>query len=147
MGGMAKAIESGMPKLRIEEAAARKQARIDSGQDVIVGVNKYRSQDADSVEVLDIDNTAVRQAQVDQLQVRPARVYSSLRECADAARRGAARARLARLERGGARAGRADPRCRDGRVHQQRRPPEQPAAPQHGGRARARHSGRDLCRT
>ena len=60
-GGMAKAIETGMPKLRIEEAAARKQARIDRGEDVIVGVNKYRRKE-DAVEILDIDNEAVRQS-------------------------------------------------------------------------------------
>ena len=69
LGGMAKAIESGMPKLRIEESAARKQARIDRGEDVIVGVNKYQlsEEDEDSVETLAIDNAAVRQAQVARL--------------------------------------------------------------------------------
>jgi methylmalonyl-CoA mutase len=66
-GGMAKAIETGMPKLRIEEAAARKQARIDRGEDVIVGVNKYRLAKEDPVEILDIDNDAVREAQVSRL--------------------------------------------------------------------------------
>ena len=66
-GGMAKAIESGMPKLRIEEAAARKQARIDRGDDVIVGVNKYTVEQEDEVEVLDIDNQAVREAQLARL--------------------------------------------------------------------------------
>jgi methylmalonyl-CoA mutase len=68
LGGMAKAIESGMPKLRIEEAAARKQARIDSGQDTVVGVNKYRSAKAERVEVLQIDNTAVRAKQIARLE-------------------------------------------------------------------------------
>ncbi len=63
-GGMAKAIETGMPKLRIEESAARKQARIDRGEDVIVGVNKYTLAEEDDVEVLDIDNNAVRESQV-----------------------------------------------------------------------------------
>jgi methylmalonyl-CoA mutase len=67
LGGMAKAIESGMPKLRIEEAAARKQARIDTGQDVIVGVNKYRMAEQAAVDVLRIDNTAVREQQVARL--------------------------------------------------------------------------------
>lgn len=67
LGGMAKAINSGMPKLRIEEAAARKQARIDSGQEVIVGVNKYRLQKEDKIEVLAIDNTLVRQKQIDRI--------------------------------------------------------------------------------
>jgi methylmalonyl-CoA mutase len=66
-GGMAKAIETGMPKLRIEEAAARKQARIDRGEDVIVGVNKYRTDDASEVEVLQIDNDAVRTSQLARL--------------------------------------------------------------------------------
>jgi len=67
-GGMAKAIEAGLPKLRIEESAARKQARIDRGEDVIVGVNKYRSGIDDAVEVRDIDNDAVRESQIARLQ-------------------------------------------------------------------------------
>ena len=68
LGGMAKAIETGLPKMRIEEAAARRQARIDSGKDVIVGVNKYRPEKEDyPIEVLDIDNTAVREAQLKRL--------------------------------------------------------------------------------
>lgn len=66
-GGMARAIESGMPKLRIEEAAARKQARIDRGDDVIVGVNKYPPPEEEPVEVLEIDNAAVREAQIARL--------------------------------------------------------------------------------
>ena len=66
-GGMARAIESGMPKLRIEEAAARKQARIDRGDEVIVGVNKYPPPEQEPVEVLEIDNTAVREAQIARL--------------------------------------------------------------------------------
>jgi methylmalonyl-CoA mutase len=66
-GGMAKAIETGMPKLRIEEAAARKQARIDRGEDVIVGVNKYRVDKEDNVEILEIDNDAVRESQLARL--------------------------------------------------------------------------------
>lgn len=68
MGGMAKAVESGMPKLRIEEAAAKKQARIDSGKEVIVGVNKYRLADADPYQVLAIDNKAVREGQIRKLE-------------------------------------------------------------------------------
>ncbi|WP_439106896.1 methylmalonyl-CoA mutase [Congregibacter sp.] len=67
-GGMAKAIETGMPKLRIEEAAARKQARIDRGDDVIVGVNKYAPTQEDPIDILDIDNAAVREAQIARLQ-------------------------------------------------------------------------------
>jgi len=66
-GGMAKAIETGLPKLRIEEAAARKQARIDRGEDVIVGVNKYQVDVQDEVEILEIDNDAVREAQIARL--------------------------------------------------------------------------------
>ncbi|MEM8659618.1 MAG: methylmalonyl-CoA mutase [Pseudomonadota bacterium] len=70
-GGMAKAIETGMPKLRIEEAAAKKQARIDRGDDVIVGVNKYKMDEEEPVDILEIDNDAVREAQLARLaQVR-----------------------------------------------------------------------------
>ncbi|HYC01687.1 MAG TPA: methylmalonyl-CoA mutase [Azospirillaceae bacterium] len=68
MGGMTKAVESGLPKLMIEEAAARRQARIDRGEEVIVGVNKYRPANPEKVEVLDIDNTAVREAQIARLR-------------------------------------------------------------------------------
>ncbi|MGY9107886.1 MAG: methylmalonyl-CoA mutase, partial [Alphaproteobacteria bacterium] len=67
LGGMTKAIEAGMPKLRIEEAAARRQARIDRGEEVIVGVNKYKSEIQDSVDILNIDNSAVRNAQIERL--------------------------------------------------------------------------------
>jgi methylmalonyl-CoA mutase len=67
LGGMAKAIETGLPKMRIEEAAARRQALIDSGKEVIVGVNKYRLDKEDPIEILDVDNTAVREAQIAQL--------------------------------------------------------------------------------
>lgn len=67
LGGMAKAIESGIPKLRIEEAAAKKQARIDRGEDVIVGVNKYKNDSQDAVDVLEIDNEQVREAQLTRL--------------------------------------------------------------------------------
>jgi methylmalonyl-CoA mutase len=68
LGGMTKAIEAGIPKLRIEEAAARKQARIDSGQDVIVGINKYRLEKEDPLHILDVDNEMVRKQQVELLQ-------------------------------------------------------------------------------
>ncbi len=67
LGGMAKAIESGVPKMRIEEASARKQSRIDSNVDTIVGINKYRLDHEDPIETLEIDNTAVRQAQIERL--------------------------------------------------------------------------------
>lgn len=68
LGGMAKAIETGIPKMRIEEAAARKQARIDSGIDTIVGLNKYRLEKEDPIDILDVDNTAVRLAQIERLK-------------------------------------------------------------------------------
>jgi methylmalonyl-CoA mutase len=68
LGGMTKAIESGMPKLKIEESAARKQARIDIGQEVIVGVNKYKLAEESQIETLDIDNTAVRESQIARLK-------------------------------------------------------------------------------
>lgn len=68
MGGMAKAIETGLPKMRIEEAAARTQARIDSGVQTIVGVNKYRLEKEAPIDILEIDNTAVRQEQVGRLK-------------------------------------------------------------------------------
>jgi len=68
LGGMAKAIETGIPKMRIEEAAARKQARIDSHKDTIVGVNKYRLEKEDPIETLEVDNTAVRNAQINRLE-------------------------------------------------------------------------------
>src|SRR5437016_5977496 len=67
LGGMTRAVESGMPKLRIEESAARRQAAIDRGEEVIVGVNKYQSADADHVDLLDVDNQAVRTAQIARL--------------------------------------------------------------------------------
>lgn len=86
LGGMAAAIETGMPKLRIEEAAARKQARIDTAKDVIVGVNKYRLQKEEGIDVMSIDNTSVRTQQVDAL----ARIRASRDDAA-------AKAALARL--------------------------------------------------
>ena len=82
-GGMAKAIETGMPKLRIEEAAARKQARIDRGEDVIVGVNKYELNEADEedVDVLEIDNEAVKESQISRLAtIRKARDESAVEQ-------------------------------------------------------------------
>jgi methylmalonyl-CoA mutase len=68
LGGMTKAVESGMPKLRIEESAARRQARVDRGDDVVVGVNKYQPPEPELVDVLDIDNTKVREEQIAKLQ-------------------------------------------------------------------------------
>lgn len=69
LGGMTKAIEAGLPKLRIEEAAARKQARIDSGQDIIVGVNKYELEQEDPLHILEVDNQKVRTEQMNRLNV------------------------------------------------------------------------------
>ncbi len=81
MGGMAKAIETGLPKLRIEEAAARTQARIDSHQQVIVGVNKYRLPKEDPIDILEIDNTAVRNQQIERLgELRAHRDESAVKE-------------------------------------------------------------------
>ncbi len=68
LGGMAKAIETGIPKMRIEEAAARKQARIDGGKDIIVGVNRFKVHDDTVIEVLDVDNTKVRTQQIERLK-------------------------------------------------------------------------------
>ncbi len=92
-GGMARAIETGMPKMRIEESAARKQARIDRGEDVIVGVNKYCLASEEPVEILAIDNCAVRESQVSRLaQLRaardPAAVEVALEALAQSARSG-----------------------------------------------------------
>ena len=85
MGGMSKAIETGLPKMRIEEAAARKQARIDSHKDIIVGVNKYRLEKEDPIETLNIDNTAVREAQLKRLaKLRSERNEQDVRQSLEA---------------------------------------------------------------
>ena len=82
LGGMTKAIEAGIPKLRIEEAAARKQARIDSGQDIIVGVNKYRLEKEDPLHILDVDNQMVRKQQIERLeQIKATRDNAKVTEC------------------------------------------------------------------
>jgi methylmalonyl-CoA mutase len=82
LGGMTKAIEAGIPKLRIEEAAARKQARIDSNQDIIVGVNKYRLDKEDPLHILDVDNQLVRKQQVAQLkEIKATRDSKKVQEC------------------------------------------------------------------
>ena len=65
---MAKAIETGVPKMRIEEASARKQARLDSGKDILVGVNKFQTKEASNIEILEVDNTAVRTSQIERLK-------------------------------------------------------------------------------
>jgi methylmalonyl-CoA mutase len=94
LGGMTKAIETGMPKLRIEECAAAKQARIDRGEDTIVGVNKYRLAQEDPVEILEVDNTTVREKQLERLAtLRQRRDAAAVREAlsalTEAARSGA----------------------------------------------------------
>ncbi len=85
MGGMAKAIETGLPKMRIEEAAARKQARIDAKKEIIVGVNKYRPEQEDPLEILEVDNTVVRQSQIERLKkLRAERNNKKVRQSLDA---------------------------------------------------------------
>jgi methylmalonyl-CoA mutase len=93
LGGMTRAIVAGMPKLRIEECAARRQARVDRGDDVIVGVNKYRLASEDEIDVLDVDNAAVRQAQIARLE--------KIRGRRDAAAVEGALARLKEIARSG----------------------------------------------
>ena len=91
LGGMAKAIETGLPKMRIEEAAARKQALIDSKQETIVGVNKYRLEKEASMEILEVDNTAVRESQIERLNTlrrdrdesRVQGILNAITECAE----------------------------------------------------------------
>ncbi|MGL2967028.1 methylmalonyl-CoA mutase [Flavobacterium sp. XGLA_31] len=82
LGGMTKAIEAGIPKLRIEEAAARKQARIDSAQDIIVGVNKYRLEKEDPLHILDVDNQMVRKQQIERLNhIKATRDNDKVKAC------------------------------------------------------------------
>jgi methylmalonyl-CoA mutase len=93
LGGMSKAIETGVPKMRIEEAAARKQARIDGGEDIIVGVNRYQVEERTEVEILDVDNTKVRSQQIERLKKLraerdPAKVEEALKALTEAARTG-----------------------------------------------------------
>ena len=85
MGGMAKAIETGLPKMRIEEAAARTQAKIDSHKQVIVGVNQYRREKEDPIDILEIDNTAVRKSQIERLnKLRAERNEADVKAALDA---------------------------------------------------------------
>jgi methylmalonyl-CoA mutase len=93
LGGMTKAIEKGIPKLRIEEAAARKQARIDSGQDIIVGTNKYRLEKEDPLVTLEVDNQTVRLQQIERLERIKAerntdKVSKALKDLSNAAKQG-----------------------------------------------------------
>jgi methylmalonyl-CoA mutase len=90
MGGMTRAVESGMPKMRIEEASALRQARIDRGEEVIVGVNRYQLAEEPPIDILDIDNTAVREAQIRRLEsVRRSRDESVCKQSLDALTRAA----------------------------------------------------------
>jgi methylmalonyl-CoA mutase len=107
LGGMTKAIQAGIPKMRIEEASARTQARIDSGQQVVVGLNKYRADAAEPIDVLKVDNTAVREAQIAGLKKLraerdPARVETTLKALTEAA--GSGRGNLLELAIDAARA-------------------------------------------
>jgi len=93
LGGMTRAIETGLPKMRIEEAAARKQARIDSGKDTIVGINKYRLEKEDPIDILEVDNPAVRRSQIARLKKLRANrnndeVQAALRAITEAAKSG-----------------------------------------------------------
>ncbi len=93
LGGMAKAIETGLPKMRIEEAAARKQARIDSGKDIIVGVNNYQTDKEDEFEILEVDNTKVRESQINRINKTKAdrdadKVNQSLKKLTEIAKSG-----------------------------------------------------------
>jgi methylmalonyl-CoA mutase len=91
MGGMTQAVVAGVPKLRIEESAARRQARIDRGEEVVVGVNKYQPTERDEVDILDIDNTAVREAQIKRLkEVRAGRDEAACRATLEALGKAAA---------------------------------------------------------
>jgi methylmalonyl-CoA mutase len=85
LGGMSKAIDTGLPKMRIEEASARRQAHIDSGREKIVGVNAWRLEREDPIDILEVDNTAVRQAQIERLaKLRANRDGDRVRSCLDA---------------------------------------------------------------
>ena len=121
MGGMTKAIEAGMPKLRIEESAAKRQARVDRGEDVIVGVNKYVPENVEMVDVLDIDNAEVRESQIRRLeQIRASRDQAACDAALLALKEGAAGDAnlLAAVRRRGAGPGhgRRDERRHGGRV-------------------------------
>lgn len=85
LGGMAKAVETGLPKMRIEEAAAKRQARIDSGRDIIVGVNKHQTEEESSIDILEVDNTKVREQQVARIQqIKDSRDNEKVAQCLEA---------------------------------------------------------------
>jgi methylmalonyl-CoA mutase len=90
LGGMAKAIEAGVPKMRIEEAAARKQARIDAGKDIIVGVNRFQLEEEEAIDILEIDNTEVRRSQIERInEVRKNRDEAAVQKALKALTEGA----------------------------------------------------------
>lgn len=90
MGGMTKAVEAGLPKLKIEEASAARQARVDRGEEVVVGVNKYRLAQEDQIEILEVDNTRVREAQINRINaMKSARDEARAQAALDAIRAGA----------------------------------------------------------
>ena len=101
LGGMTKAIEKGIPKMRIEEAAAKKQARIDSAQDIIVGVNKYRLENEDDLQILEVDNAKVRKQQMTRLdQIRNGRDSQKVEKALEAIRIAAKKAMENNSDRG-----------------------------------------------
>ncbi|MEW2921573.1 methylmalonyl-CoA mutase [Muricauda sp. ANG21] len=101
LGGMTQAIEKGIPKMRIEEAAAKKQARIDSGQDVIVGVNKYRLEHEDELQILEVDNAKVRQQQMARLEkIKSTRNASEVEKALEAIRIASKKATQNQTDRG-----------------------------------------------
>ncbi len=101
LGGMTKAIEKGIPKMRIEEAAAKKQARIDSAQDIIVGVNKYRLENEDDLQILEVDNAKVRKQQMARLdQIRNSRDSQKVEKALEAIRIAAKKAMENNSDRG-----------------------------------------------
>ncbi len=109
LGGMAKAIEAGIPKLRIEEAAAKTQARIDSGHQIVVGVNRYRPQTESEIEILKVDNSAVRTRQVEKLTALrverdPKKLEAALAALSDAAKTGEGNLLALAIEAGRAKA-------------------------------------------
>ena len=110
---MARAIETGLPQTRIEESAARTQARIDSGEQVVVGVNRYQRPDADEIEVLKVDNAAVRAEQLAKLEkLRRERDGAAVEAALARALRGGARDRQSPRRRGRGRARRRDASAR-----------------------------------
>ncbi|WP_375324935.1 methylmalonyl-CoA mutase [Flagellimonas sp. GZD32] len=100
-GGMTKAIEKGIPKMRIEEAAARKQARIDSGQEIIVGVNKYQLDNEDDLQILEVDNAKVRKQQIERLEhIKGTRDTVAVEKALDALKEAAKKASQNDTDRG-----------------------------------------------